>query len=304
MRSYNDDPTHDRKLHFYGIDAITQFVSPLTPLERVWSYLEDVDPVYADTSRRTLFPLIEPFLGQGNGVRWVSVDAYTLLDQDHRNGYTAAVADLIAHVEEWRVEYIQRSSADRYEWAYRHAITARQTDRTYREWVADTASVPGRISREAAWLGRDLMMAENLVWALEREGPDGRIVVWAHNAHLAKYADQAGWAAVGGYLESMIQDDYLSVGFTYSQSVSSGWPSFQRAWVTEPAPLGSMDEAMAQVGPPMFLLDLRRARQERAVYEWLNRERELRGGQRANPARIWDVLFHIDRISPARVARP
>ncbi len=74
MRRYNDDPTHDRKLHFYGIEGGGggQFVSPLTPIEGVWRYLEKVDPDYAVTSRQTLFPLIEPFLGQGGGVWWVT----------------------------------------------------------------------------------------------------------------------------------------------------------------------------------------------------------------------------------------
>jgi erythromycin esterase len=315
MRHYNDDPTHDRKLHFYGIDLLAQAVSPLTPLEGVWRFLEEMDPTYADSSRRTLRPLIEPFLGQGGGVRWVSLDAYTLLEVDQRNAYTAAINDLIARVETRRVYYIQRSSAERYEWAYRHAVNARQMDRIYREWAADPQSVPGRISRgappeEETASPRDLGMAENIVWALEREGPDGRIVLWAHNTHLSKYPFM--WqgfrgTGLGEYLDSMIQDDYLSVGFTYSQGVSSGWASYQTE-VSKPAPPGSLDAAMAQVGLPMFILDLRRAPREGPVYEWLNQERQHRESQPqpqfVNPAKAWDVLFHIDRISPARVAPP
>jgi len=314
MRRYNDDPTHDRKLHFYGIDLIAQFVSPLKPIEGVWRYLEEVDPTYADSSRRTLLPLIEPFLGQGGGVRWVSVDAYSLLEEEQRNAYTTAIADLIARMETWRVYYIERSSVERYEWAYRHAVSSRQADRRFREWAADPLTVPGRVAREGGpgegVSSRDLTMAENLVWALEREGPEGRIVLWAHNAHLQKYpwvGQGARGTVLGEYLESMVGDEYLSVGFTYSQGAPSGWVSYQTE-VSKPAPPGSLDAAMAQVGLPIFVLDLRRAPREGPVYEWLNQEREQRGATvesgLVDPARAWDVLFHIDRISPAVTIEP
>ena len=65
---------------------------------------------------------------------------------------------------------------------------------------------------------------------------------------------------------------------------------------------------MAQVGLPIFVLDLRRAPREGPVYEWLNQEREQRGATvesgLVDPARAWDVLFHIDRISPAVTIEP
>lgn len=32
---------------------------------------------------------------------------------------------------------------------------------------------------------RDRGMAEKVQWILDREGPDARAVVWAHNSHLA-----------------------------------------------------------------------------------------------------------------------
>ncbi len=112
---------------------------------------------------------------------------------------------------------------------------------------------------------------------------------------------------LGEYFESMVGDEYLSVGFTYSQGAPSGWASYQTE-VSKPAPPGSLDAAMAQVGLPMFVLDLRRAPREGPVYEWLNQEREQRESvpepALVNPARAWDVLFHIDRISPAVTIEP
>ncbi len=105
----------------------------------------------------------------------------------------------------------------------------------------------------------------------------------------------------------MLGADYLSLGFTYSQGASSGWASYQTE-VSKPAPRGSLDAALGRVGLPMFVVDLRRSPREGPVCEWLNQEREQRESvpepHLVNPARAWDLLFHIDRISPARVNRP
>ena len=105
----------------------------------------------------------------------------------------------------------------------------------------------------------------------------------------------------------MLGADYLSIGFTYSQGTPSGWVSHQTE-VSKPSPPGSLDEGLGMVGLPLFLLDLRRAPREGPVHEWLNQEREQRMSAllplQVNPAKAWDVLFHIDRISPARVNRP
>jgi erythromycin esterase len=313
MRRYNEDSTHHRRLHFYGLDVPTQYTSPLAAIEEAWRYLDEVDPDYADSSRQTLLPLVEPFLGQGGGVRRVSVDKYDLLPEETRNAYAVAIGDLIARFETWRVYYVRRSSEEAYEWAYRQAVFTRQLDRAFREWIAnDPSTLVGetRESRVEYGSARDAGMGENLVWALEREGPDGRIAVWAHNSHLQKYpmVFRGGSGTVlGEYAESMLGDDYLSIGFTYSQGVPSGWAAYQTE-VSKPAPPGSLDEALARVGLPMFMVDLRRAPRDGPVHEWLDQEREQRTSVAdrniVNPARAWDVLFHIDRISPARVVQP
>ena len=306
MRRYNEDLIHPRKLHFYGIDVPGSYSSPLAAIEGAQAYLDEVDPGYAASSRETLLPLVEPFLGQGGGVRQVSVDKYSRLAEEVRNAYTAAIADLIARMETWRVYYVQRSSSEAYEWAYRHAVFSRQLDQIFREWAADTLSVPA--GQEGST--RDAEMADNLVWALEREGPEGRIVLWAHNTHLQKYPlvwRGASQTSLGEYLESIVGDEYVSLGSTYSQGAPSGWASYQTE-VSKPAPPGSLDAVLGRVGLPIFLLDLRRAPREGPVYEWLNQEREQRESMPephlVNPARAWDVLFHIDRISPAVTIEP
>ena len=84
-------------------------------------------------------------------------------------------------------------------------------------------------------------MAENVIWALEREGPDGRIVLWAHNAHLVKspfvWQGLARPPRLGQFLASILGDDYVNVGFTYYQGNDSGWKPYQTDIPNPPPPV-------------------------------------------------------------------
>ncbi len=314
MRRYNENPSHSRKLHFYGVDVHTWYTSPLAAIEGTWTYLDEVDPGYAAQSRQVLLPLVERFLGQGGRASQRGrqrVDKYMRLPMEVRTAYTAAIADLVGRFETRQVDYLRRSSEDAYEWAYRHAIIARQLDQGFRAFASAGIPQEGPPIPAEAVIVRDRAMADNLLWALEREGPEGRIVLWAHNGHLQKYALVHGdmnvdmnVTRIGEFLDSMIGDDYLSVVFTYYQGTDSGWASYQTDIPNPPRP-GSLDEAMALVGLPRFVLDLRSVPKEGPVYEWLNQVRGHRISVpeylQLNPLQAWDALFHIDRISPVQL---
>jgi erythromycin esterase-like protein len=83
-----------------------------------------------------------------------------------------------------------------------------------RTWNAGLAE-----SRRLSFIGvnatggeRDRRMAANLSAALAAAGPDGRIVVWAHNAHVS-YG--SGW--MGSYLREQLGDSMYVVGFEFSE---------------------------------------------------------------------------------------
>lgn len=324
MRRYNQNPNHSRKLHFYGIDVNTWYTSPLAALEGAWTYLDEVDSRYAAESRQVLLPLVEPFLEQGEGLR-ASVagrqreDMYTRLSMEGRAAYTAAVADLVARFETRELDYLSRSSEEAYQWAYRHAIVARQLDQQFRALApagvpqdgrGQIASVRPALARYArlrpaeARYARERAMVDNLLWALEREDPEGRIVMWNHNAHLRKFPHPLGHESMGQFLDSRIGGNYVNIGFTYYQGDQSGWASYQSE-VSRPAKPKSLDGELARMGLPMFILNLRAAPKDGPVYEWLNRVWEHRESIpqyfSVNPLQAFDALFFIDHISPVQV---
>ncbi len=309
MRHYNENPRHTRKLHFYGIDVAVGYSSPLAAIEGALTYLDKVDPEYAAFARRQgVVLLVGKFLGSGGGdeFRNISLNKYKKLSVEERNAYTAAIADLVSRFETVRVDYIRRSSEDEYEWAYHYAIAARQLDTAYR-----AAAATAKAEQEQSWwlepavgTARDRAMADNVLWALEREGPAGRIVVWAHNSHIMKARTPQAGPRLGLFLDSMLGRDYVNIGFTFYQGAKSGWASYQTG-MGEPAKPGTLDGELARVGLPMFIVDLRRLPKEGPVFEWLNQTRTMRESAREYdmhlyPIKAWDAIFYIHSISPAQ----
>jgi len=309
MRRYNQDPRHPRKLRFYGIDVAVGYSSPFAALEGALLYLDRVDPGYATFARRQgILPLVEKFLGSGGSdkARGVSLNKYKKLPAGERDAYTAAVADLVSRFETKRIEYIEQSSEDEYEWALRYAVAATQLDAAYRAAAAqgEVAQEPRSGLHRAVDAVRDRAMADNLLWALQREDSGGRIVLWAHNSHLMKAMDPEQGPRLGLFLDSMLGRDYVNIGFTFYQGAPSGWASYQTG-ISEPASDGTLDGELARVGLPMFVLDLCAVPAEGPVHQWLNQVWKMRSEMREwvlelNPLQAWDALFYVQRISPAR----
>ena len=309
MRRYNQDPRHPRKLRFYGIDVAVGYSSPSAAMEGALSYLDRVDPEYASLARRQeILPLMEKFLGSGGSdkARGVSLNKYKKLPAGERDAYTAAVADLVSRFEAKRIEYIEQSSEDDYEWALRYAVAAKQLDAAYRAAAAQAAVAqkPRSGLHRAVDAVRDRAMADNVLWALQREGPGGRIVLWAHNSHLMKAMDPEQGPRLGLFLDSMLGHDYVNIGFTFYRGAPSGWASYQTG-ISEPARGGTLDGELARVGLPMFVVDLRAVPAEGPVHEWLDRAWAMRSEMREwvlqmNPLQAWDALFYVQQISPAR----
>lgn len=119
---------------------------------------------------------------------------------------------------------------------------------------------------------RDEAMARNLLWLLDRY-PGERMLVWAHNGHVSK---AAGW--MGSHLAAALGDAYVCVAFSFEQGAYTAYdPEFGGvgASVAGPAPAGTVDRLLAEVGPDVFLLDLRDAAGS-AVEPWFLAPRRFR----------------------------
>jgi erythromycin esterase len=298
MREYNADTAHTRKIRYYAIDVGRCGQGTPLATENALTYLTRVD----SASGQRLRAVFQPFLDRLSGANTPS------LSQAESDGLSAAIEDLLALLERERPAFIAASSETDYHWAHRNAMTARQAHRQYR--VRPTEPPGGGFPR-SAWRAssqRGAALADNVRWVLEREGPAGRVLVFAHNAHIKNARTEGGiWSnfeqpptVMGQHLRSALGADLVIIGTSSAQN-GAGLPA---------APLepDSLDAALARVGLSRFILDLRASRADRAVAAWLAERRALRANFTTSltlsPSTAFDALLFIETLTPAGAAPP
>src|SRR5262245_44055502 len=292
IREYNAKATASRKVRFYTIDV--GFCGRGTPLaaENALNYLTRVDPASGRRLRATFLPYLDR----------LSAPDLPSFSQAESNELSAAIEDLIALLERERPAFIAATSETDYEWAHRNAIVARQSHRLY-------LVRPTEAQWSSAWRAfsqRDAAMADNVRWVLEQEGSTGRVLVFAHNAHVMNAPVEGEMSrrferpptAMGQHLRLAFGSDLVIIGISSAEN-GTGLPTGS----LEP---GGIDAALARVGPPLFLLDLRAARSDRAVAAWLAERRSLRTNFNSfltvSPSAAFNALLFINTLTPARHA--
>jgi erythromycin esterase len=298
MREYNADTAHTRKIRYYAIDVGRCGQGTPLATENALAYLARVDSASSQRLRAVFQPFLKR-LGLGDAPP---------LSQAESDGLSAAIEDLLALLERERPAFIAASSETDYHWAHRNAMAARQAHRQYR--VRPTEP-PGGGFPPSAWRSssqRGAAMADNVRWVLEREGPTGRVLVFAHNAHIKNASTEGGiWSAferpptvMGQHLRSALGADLIIIGVSSARN-GTGLPAASQE-------TGSLDAALARVGPSRFILDLRAARTDSAVTSWLAERRALRANFTSfltlSPIVAFDALLFIDTLTPARAAAP
>jgi erythromycin esterase len=234
LHTYNTAQPPGRQVRIYGIDLTAQYM-PYAPrsIEAVLAYLDRVDPRQGSDIRKQYSDLL-PVLRS---------DKYVKLAPAEKDVITARVQDLIARIERERIQMTDATSPDDYEWALRQALTASQDDANLRcfppEWDPDLMPrSPEKFRPDERWDQnaemRELAMADNLLWVLQRECHRGKVLLFAHDLHVQTGVQVVGapgkpvvgpWRRVqstGGYLRSALGTDVVVIGTYYGSGV--GFP--------------------------------------------------------------------------------
>ncbi len=287
MRAYNADPRHARKLHFYGFDM----QSPQRAARVVRAYLARVAPEEATAAKATLGALLDPLA--------------LPRAPDELSRATAAVARLARWLDANRGDCVGTTGADAFALARQHA-------RVLEQYLA-MATSQGNGARDRA-------MADNVRWILEREGPAGKVVVWAHNAHVATHGD-FGVEWMGLHLRRALGSALVVLGFAFDrgrfQAVGATSDRALSEWTVGPAPAHWLDGALARTGLPLLALDLRAVPQAGVVADWFAARRPARSigavfdPAHADayvtsevPARAYDGLLFVAETTAARPRFP
>lgn len=329
LREYNADPRHVRKVNFYGFDVPGSVGNPRgtrnvdTALVEALDYLAHVDNASAAEFHARLDRVMTNL-----HFDWYSPDGpnYSKLTQVERDTLTSAIADLIALLERSESRYTAASTAEDYDWAYRAAIGARQADNWLRVdiLVGRQPSVTEMV--EAGFRDiRERAMADNIDWAVKREGPAGKVLVFANTIHLTAMPLVTRWIprkgtepgpekkirtmerdVAGTYLRRRFGDRLVIVGNLIGKG-EAACASVGYRQILTPAPAKSSTGIAGAVGVPHYLLDLRSAPASAAT--WLDEPRPLSAPYQYEyeisvelPLRkAFDILFYLDTVTPACV---
>lgn len=174
--------------------------------------------------------------------------------------------------------------------------------------------------RSEEWNRRDSRMAINLRWLLEECFRGRKIVVWAHNAHVMHAYFAANWSAIahepvaggmtpaGALLARWPDVELYSIAFT-TYDGEENWTNGQRRGPIAPAPAGSFEARMHELGRSYAFVDLRAA--ARLLDNVPLGPMSLRVSGYGPPtwphgndevpdiAKAFDGAFFIDRMTPA-----
>ncbi|HET6523559.1 erythromycin esterase family protein [Sphingopyxis sp.] len=284
IRAYNLDPAHARKIAVYGIDvsggdADGAWARARITLDEGLDYLARAAPASSMPPRKD----IEPFLGR------FSAPSYRALTGRERKKLRLSIAGILAFFDTNRAALVAASSQRDYDWARQNVVAAQQLQSLFDvSGVPDPEGrlLPGDYRADAA---RDAAMADNALWALDREGPRGRILLFAHNGHVMNGNSRGGiWSvyarppsAMGAYLRRKLGRELLILGSSLSaRSNGAGRPR-------------TMDAALERVSPAQFLVDIRMATGKPA--QWLSQEQSISVNYTTEnlivPQQAFDVLI-------------
>ncbi len=259
MRRYNADPAHEPKIRFYGVDMQI----PTLAVREAVAYVARLDQDWARELEATIAPL--------NVLRIVDRE----FSSDQCRALEAGIAGTLERLDAERARFVERTGERDWVLGRQHMEILRQVLELVSEKRDDS-------------LIRDRAMARNVQWILDTEPPDTRVVIWAHNGHVARDANHIvpqsanAWAPMGAYLAEALGDDYVPLGFVFNQGSFRAFDFTQggeesrgiREFTIGPAPPSSFAATFARTGLPIFVLDLRHAEGEAA--RWLADPHPLR----------------------------
>jgi erythromycin esterase len=276
MRAYNADPKHTKKLKFYGFDM--QYTPGST--KALQEYLKKVDPALARKVAAPLAPLLSK---EAPSPRRPLAPAVLAPLQ-------ASLAEVQQRLESQRAAYVKKSSAKDHAFAVRHA-----------ELLVYLVNLSTGSSHEA-YFARDRIMAENVRWLLEQEGPEAKMVAWAHNGHVTT-ANALPFISLGKHLRETMGDALYVFGFAFNQGsfqamhmARSGEPP--QGLITHtvpPARPGTLDASLASVGLPLFALNMRGTPKDSPLGAFFQETRWSR-----NIGAVYGDNFPEDKVAPGQ----
>ncbi|GMQ63468.1 erythromycin esterase family protein [Vallitalea maricola] len=164
---------------------------------------------------------------------------------------------------------------------------------------------------------RDVIMADNVKWYLEGN-PDKKIILWAHNDHIAKNTSQMlalendewinSFVSMGELLSKKLGNDMYAIGF-YMQGGKASAITTQEPFDIPSVPKDSLEEIISRSGYKTSFVDLSKHKNKNKFNKWMfTNQYASEDGLTAEiirsnvsqfiPKQQYDGIILLDQVSP------
>lgn len=242
LRRHNTGLSPDMRVRLYGLDLYSMNAS----IAAVLDYLDRVDPGAA-AEARMLYGCLDRWSKEPAAYGRAAVSqGFALCEQ----AVTRALVDMLRN----EMDYTARDG-DAFFDAVQNARLIADAEKYYRVMY---------YGANESWNLRDRHMFDTLRRILDRAGPSGKAVIWAHNSHIgdARFTDMGGGRGelnIGQLCREAFGTDAALIGFgthTGTVAAASDWDGPVEIKTVRPALPGSYEALCHQIGTPRFLLPL------------------------------------------------
>jgi erythromycin esterase len=288
-------------VHFYGLDLtggqdIGVMPGAAGSVTAALAYLNQLAPGADSGLGAHIRPLMTRFLP----------DSYPTLTLADRELLKTALARLHHILATDSARLLRVSSPIAYARALRNAWMAVRLNDMMAAGITDSAGMT-----HAIVAARDSTMAENALWVLAQAGQHGRVVVFAHNAHVmnAGMFNDGARNRLGQFLRAWLDTNLVILGAATGAIV--GGPGGGDGWIGHDpeahADSASFAAVLASAGLPTFVLDRRTGERIPVVAAALSKPWKLMfvspdvPYQAVVPHDAFDAIVYFDRVTPAKM---
>lgn len=145
-------------------------------------------------------------------------------------------------------------------------------------------------------MDRDRQMADNMSWLLNYPFKDKKVIIWAHNFHIARGLDPV--RPMGHYLKNEFKDEMYAIGFTGYDGLFVDFATNKESKIVKPD-TKSIEQSIRNTNWKYAILDFTRPTENGS---WLKQPQKGRlfnfNEQMVIYPNIYDGLFYIQTTTP------
>ncbi|WP_136467943.1 erythromycin esterase family protein [Flagellimonas onchidii] len=144
-------------------------------------------------------------------------------------------------------------------------------------------------------MDRDRQMASNMSWLLKNTHKDKKVIIWAHNFHIARGLNPV--LPMGHFLKKEFGEEMYAIGFTGYNGEFINFVNDKRVSIAKPSK-SSVEQSIKNLGWPYAMIDLRHLA-ENSTLKQQQKGRLFNFNEHSFVLpKVFDGLFYIETTTP------